>query len=268
VNPQLAPRTSPELLDQYQEWVHNLVQDDDTGRVEKFRKSLRYPTHSRLIYCLEGLREEIREVVEHDDETANYNRLYSLFNPDSNPPNNGDAPHTARHQKEFGDVSWYGAGALSFLRRPVSLSDAYQRAFSDQTSDAQHDVGLVETPSILTGNKLMLAAHVVSCLDHIEQGALSLYRRRPLMCMGSTEANGTRIVEGEELQNLKTLVSREDDRIASKALARAVGQFMKHSERLLPVMFGITLEDVLQQNIEKIEGRIQNGTIIGTGDDR
>lgn len=197
-------------------------------------------------YMLKGLQEESAEITEDDRVEPDYNRLGSLILLEGTPLMSGQETPSAvrRHIKEFGDVSWYLANFLylfdidlQFVVKPGRV--AWHLNAISQPRSGPELRELVERNyswALFSSTKLIEAAKGLS-----------------------REVNGRLWPK-----------NRDERGLDEQQLVVESGKYVVSIMHVLANRFGISYEQVLQGNRQKLDTRISNGTIFekSGGDDR
>ncbi len=254
----IVDKMNNQLIDTYQEWCVDVLLKDVNEHGMVGNTEIR-----PLPYCLDGIIEETQEVVESTSENTLYDRLGVVLGVNQ-PDISTEALEIERHKKEFGDVSWYSAAALSLL--DVKLSNACNSALIQQERTTS-------LPSLAEQHPSYPGLLLIHSLDRLRTAASNLYSRSPFILMNK---DGSMQQITDPLQILeKKIILKRDERISKVAeLANATGHYVLTASQVLPTYFGpeTTFEDILAKNREKIEKRILDNTVhkqngIG-GDDR
>lgn len=143
------------------------------------------------------------------------------------------------HVSEFGDSLWYVTNYLHYFG--ISLEDAM----------ADIDYAF-EYPSLYSDAMLesheTISSHPVELGDFIESG------RDLFSHMGSIFGGNT--------------VVGPLDETSATTLKQLTRQYVESMTALASATFGVSLEDIMVANIQKISGRWKNGTVLGSGDKR
>lgn len=229
------------FLDRYQERVWGLIQWDKAMHTIQGR----HP----VPYFLDGLIEEVDEITGRDRVEPNYSRFGAILNlegVENLMPGEQTENSVLRHLKEFGDTSWYLANYLKYFNIPFSRTIEPGLIFwqLDYASNLRSDI---DSQQWLEQNHSWFAF---------------LGRGQELL----TAARGMTRALGDNVYPKKY----EDRHADEKRLVAAAGSFTLSMILILRNRFGITYEEVLQQNIDKITKRIEDGTVFekSGGDDR
>lgn len=72
---------------------------------------------------------------------------------------------------------------------------------------------------------------------------------------------------GEVANKVKKILRGDHNNPPDLEIAKEIGDMLWYADRLC-TYFGSSLQEVMQQNINKLEDRLKRGTIKGTGDSR
>lgn len=72
---------------------------------------------------------------------------------------------------------------------------------------------------------------------------------------------------GEIANKVKKIIRGDPNNTPDSEIAKEIGDLIWYADRLC-TYFGSSLEQVMKQNMEKLNGRLKRGTIKGSGDSR
>lgn len=179
-----------------------------------------------LRHMHDGLHEEIGETVGQDKLNPGYSRLGALFQLPT--LHAGTVTPLARtlHQKEFGDISWYKANFLTM--HGLTLSEAVEAGRERRAYEAKH-APKCSPEFVLDAERVCPALFYLGYSHEFLEAA-------------------DRVVE-------------KDSRSRREVLAQTAGKLILSMSHIAVARLETTYENILQQNLEKINARIANGTI-------
>lgn len=241
-----------EYLDQYQQAALDIIVWDENSRTLKGR------TPEQYMY--DGFVEETLETLTPNDHSVSYHRFGALArgsDPTQPLAQAGiiDKKSVELHQKEFGDVSWYVANFLSCAN--VQFSQAVI-------------MGL-EADNIRARN-------LPKCNEQFHFEVAEVWPVAPYL--GNIHefdiAAKNFIAAKQEMQNPSDMAVRIGSKPHPTTVREAIdvavtgGLLVNSIAKLVMATFDINYQTILDQNIEKLHGRAERGTIISDigGDDR
>lgn len=229
------------FLDNYQQTTsQQIVYDGESHNIIRGK--------TKIQYMLDGLKEEIGELVEPDRVEPNYSRIGALILMDDCNIIPGSITESAvnRHIKEFGDVSWYLSNYLTIFN--ISLSSVIKPGvaaiYLDEISNPRSN-----------------PAKSKEITDEYPWLKLLGYAGE----LTSAATNITRNIDG------KIFPKKYDERLSEeKSLVIASGKFIISMMHMAKARFNLSYQDILEGNQKKINKRIENGTVFDKtgGDDR
>lgn len=226
-------------LDDYQQHVVSQIQwDNEHPWLIRGKPAKRH--------MLDGILEESQELIHDDDKVEpDYKRFGALLLLDElNGPAYGPGKVTPtavkRHLKEFGDVAWYTANYLELfgIKYAATIESGLldwqlKRAASAATrgNDAHSDESERRVPAI----------YLMHHLNRLKVAAMRIEAMR-----------------------------RDERGLAEEELVIAAGGYTLAAVLVLANRYGITYQEVLGGNIDKVSKRIADGTVFekAGGDDR
>lgn len=235
-------------LDRYQELVSTkmLVWDEGSRTLGGGNEPVQY--------MVDGLIEEVDETISPNDRSAPYRRLDVLIGGiETQAP--VDHQDVVRHQKEFGDVSWYGANVLKLAN--IKFSQAVKLGLEAEDIAAKNQPKCDETGFRLMHEEFPFAPYLSDAGLAIKAAERFAAARREMESPNDPQVRA----------RIAPWPTTEREAIG---LGIATGRLTISMARLVKAVFDVDYRTILDQNVSKIGYRIEHGTVFSNegGDDR